>query len=282
LASLIPSPISDVSPVRDLSIDAIHPHPEQPRRSFDPDELRQLAASISEYGVLQPIIVVEDGPGYRLVAGERRLRAAGLAGLATIPAIVRSANDQEQLEVALIENIQRADLNALEEARAFQHLIDAYGLTQESLGQRVGRSRPAVANTLRILDTAPLVQQAVADGTISGGHAKALAGLASFPRQEALLATVVARALSVRQTETLVAAAQDGGGDRDRRARPLDPDVQHMEARVREALGTKVTISAGRRGGRITISWFDDEDLGRLVERLTMAYGAQAEQGGRP
>jgi len=278
LAALIPPSASEVSPVRDLAVDAIHPHPNQPRRSFDAEQLQQLADSISEHGVLQPIIVAADGAAYRLVAGERRLRAARLAGLTAIPAIVSNANEQEQVEVALVENIQRADLNALEEARAFEHLIDAFGMTQERLAQRVGRSRPAVANTLRILDTAPLVQQAVADGTVSGGHARALAGLASFARQEALLATIVARSLSVRQAETLVAVAQDGTPARDRPGRAVDPDIQHMEARIREALGTKVTISAGRRGGRITINWFDDEDLGRLVDRLSANVRSEAGQ----
>ena len=173
--------------------------------------------------------------------------------------------------MALVENIQRSDLNALEEARAYRHLIDDFGLTQERVAARVGRSRPAVANTLRILETAPLVQQAVGDGTISGCHAKALAGLESHSRQEVVLASVVARSLSVRQTEGLVAAARAEGGQPSapRRAAPdADADIQHMEAQMREALGTKVTIASGRKGGRITITWYDDEDLGRLVDRL--------------
>ncbi|MEX1344662.1 MAG: ParB/RepB/Spo0J family partition protein, partial [Candidatus Limnocylindrales bacterium] len=169
-----------------------------------------------------------------------------------------------------VENIQRADLNALEEARAYRHLIDDFGLTQERVAERVGRSRPAVANTLRILDTAPLVQQAVSDGTISGGHAKALAGLESHTRQEVVLASVVARSLSVRQTEGLVAASRDDRvtSTSTPAAREVDPDIQQMEAQMREALGTKVTIASGRKGGRITITWYDDEDLGRLVDRL--------------
>jgi ParB family chromosome partitioning protein len=273
LAALIPTAVSDVSPIRELPIASIRPHPDQPRRSFDADQLQQLADSISQYGVLQPIIVVEGDGHHTLIAGERRLRAAKLAGLQAIPAIVRNANQQEQLEVALVENIQRSDLNALEEARGFQHLVDAFGLTQERLAQRVGRSRSAVANTLRILDTAPLVQQAVADGTVSGGHARALAGLQGYPRQEALLATIVARSLSVRQTESLVAAAQDASSVGADSKRSVDPDVLQMESRIREALGTKVTISPGRRGGRITITWFDDDDLGRLVERLSVMHG---------
>lgn len=270
LASLIPPAPSGVSAQREVPVDTVSPNPEQPRRDFDADELQRLADSIAIHGVLQPIVVVENGRGFTLVAGERRLRAARLVGLERIPAVVRTANEIERLELALVENIQRSDLNALEEARAYRHLIDEFGLTQERVAERVGRSRPSVANALRILETAPLVQQAVADGTISGGHAKALAGLDSRAQQEVVLATVVARSLSVRQTEGLVQASRDG----DATVRPVggqtvDPDIQQMEAQVREALGTKVTISSGRKGGRITITWYDDEDLGRLVDRLS-------------
>jgi ParB family chromosome partitioning protein len=256
--------------VRELAIESVRPHPEQPRRSFDPVELRALADSISAHGVLQPVIVEARGEGFVLVAGERRLRAAALAGLTTVPAIVRDANEQEQLEVALVENIQRADLNAVEEARAYQQLIDAFGLTQERVAERVGRSRPAVANALRILGTAPEVQAAVVEGAISGGHARAMAGLTSHAQQVVLLATVVSRSLSVRQVEGLVATTQSG--TRATTATPrtsADPDVQHMESRMRDALGTKVSINPGRSGGRITISWYDDDDLARLVDRMT-------------
>jgi len=200
------------------------------------------------------------------------MRAAAQAGLESIPTVVRTANEQQRLVLALVENIQRADLNALEEAKAYRHLIDEFGLTQDQVGLRVGRSRPAVANSLRILDTAPEVQQAVADGSISGGHARALASAEGHARQAVLLATVVARSLSVRQTEGLVAASRDARGVPPRVSeRAGDPDMQHMEARMREALGTKVTIAAGRKGGRITIAWYDDEDLGRLVDRLAAA-----------
>jgi ParB family chromosome partitioning protein len=270
LASLIPTAASGVAAVRDLPLDSISPNPGQPRRSFDQAELQQLADSIATHGVLQPVIVIQDGVGYVLVAGERRWRAAGLLGYRTIPAIVRTANEQEQLELALVENIQRSDLNALEEAHGYRHLIDDFGLTQERVAERVGRSRPTVANTLRILETAASVQRAVAEGAISAGHARALASLESHARQEVLLATVVARGLSVRQTEGLVQASRAGAvTTRPARDRAGEADMQHMEAQLREALGTKVTIASGRKGGRITISWYDDEDLGRLVDRLS-------------
>ena len=269
LASLIPTAPSSVSVTRDVPISAIKPNPGQPRHSFDPDELQQLADSIAVHGILQPVVVVETGEGFTLIAGERRLRAATQLQLRTIPAVVRTANEQEQLELALVENLQRSDLNALDEAQAYRHLIDEFGLTQERVAERVGRSRPTVANTLRILDTAESVQQTVAEGAISGGHARALAGLDSHTQQEVILAAIVSRSLSVRQTESLVAASREGkSGVRSPRQRELDPDMQHMEAQMREALGTKVTIASGRKGGRITITWYDDEDLGRLVDRL--------------
>lgn len=270
LAALIPNASSGVSASREIEVGSIRPNPEQPRRNFDPAQLQQLAESIKTHGLLQPVVVVEHGSGYTLIAGERRWRAATLLRLQRIPAIVRTANEQERLELALVENIQRADLNALDEALAFRHLIDEYGLTQERVAASVGRSRPAVANTLRILDTAAEIQQAVSDGSISGGHARALASLGNHAMQVVLLASVVARSLSVRQTEGLVAASRDGStSSRLTAARDRDPDVQHMEARLREALGTKVTIASGRKGGRITITWYDDEDLGRLVDRLS-------------
>jgi len=253
-----------------VPVASIAANPAQPRRSFDPDELSDLAASIAEHGVLQPILLVQEGATYVLIAGERRLRAARMAGLETIPAVVRTANDQERLALALVENIQRSDLNALDVVRGYRQLIDEFGLTQEQVARQVGRSRPAIANSLRILDVAAEVRQAVADGTISGGHARALAGLTDHARQEVVLRAVVARSLSVRQTESLVAASQGADGSRERQTerRPVDPDVQQMESRMREALGTKVAIAAGRKGGRIVISWYDDDDLGRLVDRL--------------
>jgi len=273
LASLIPTSEPGVSTGREVPVTQVTPNPEQPRRDFDPEELQRLADSIAVHGVLQPIVVVGTGDGYRLIAGERRWRAASMLGLESIPAVVRTANEQEQLELALVENIQREDLNALEEARAFRHLIDEFGLTQELVAERVGRSRPAVANSLRILETALPVQRAVADGSISGGHAKALAGLEDRARQEVVLAMVVSRSLSVRQTEALVHASKRESSDRANAATSADPDVQTMEAQLREALGTKVSIMPGRKGGRITITWYDDDDLGRLVDRLSMVEG---------
>jgi len=277
LAALIPAapPSESAAPERNdgpahIDIGSVRPNPLQPRRTFDPDRLRELSASIREHGVIQPVLVVEDDDGYVLIAGERRLRAARQAGLSRIPAIVRTANDQDRLSLALVENIQRSDLNAIDEALGYRRLIDEFGLTQEQVAQRVGRSRPAIANGLRLLEVAPEVQRAVVDGTISSGHARALAGLEGHASQTTFLSTVIARSLSVRQTEGIVAATRDeSASPRPRRAINVDPDMQHMEARMREALGTKVTISPTSKGGRIAITWYDDDDLGRLVDALT-------------
>jgi ParB family transcriptional regulator, chromosome partitioning protein len=267
LAALIPAAASEG--VRELAVDEIEANPRQPRRSIDVTALEGLVESIREHGVIQPVVVVRAGARYQLIAGERRLRATRLAGRSTIPAIVRTADEQQQLALALVENIQRADLNAMDEARAFRQLIDDFGLTQEQVARRIGRSRPAVTNTLRLLDVDPDVQAAVEDGRISEGHARALAGLPSGDTQRAVLATVIERALSVRQTERLMAAWRE-----EREASPApdeeaDPDLQRMESRLREALGTKVSVRPGRSGGRITIAWFDDDDLSRIYERLT-------------
>lgn len=275
LAALIPASPQSGAPgqtAAEVDIESIRPNPYQPRRSFPEEELDGLARSIAEHGVLQPVLLVRAEDGFVLIAGERRLRAAQRLGHRSIPAVVRSANEQSQLEMALVENIQRSDLNALDEARAFRRLVDEFGLTQIEVAQRVGRSRPAISNSLRLLEVAAEVQQAVADGTISGGHARALAGLESHAAQVVLLGTIVTRDLSVRQTESLVATWRaDLGVAAGKQAPDADPDVQHMEARMREALGTKVTIASGRRGGRITIAWYDHDDLGRLVERLSAA-----------
>jgi len=244
---------------------------------MDREALAQLAASVAEHGVLQPILVSRTADGYRLIAGERRLRAAEMAGLERIPALVRGIDGgEQQLALALIENIQRADLNPLDEARAFEQLISEFGLTQEDVAARTGRSRSAVANTLRLLHTAPSVQQAVLDGEVSEGHARALGGLADHARQAAALRVVVARGLSVRQTEDLVRRAADVGSARPNGAASqqagnghLTAELERIERGLRDALATKVSVSPRARGGRITISYYDDDDLARLFERLT-------------
>jgi ParB family chromosome partitioning protein len=274
LAALIPpAPDRDARTrggVREIPLDAIRRNPFQPRGRFEIEELRLLSESVSQHGILQPIIVTEVEGGYQLIAGERRARAAELAGLSTIPAVVRTADDQAHLALALVENLQRSDLNAMDEARAFRQLMTEFGLTQEDVARRVGRSRPAIANTLRLLSVSPDVQDAVEDRRITEGHARALAALDDHAAQDLALGLVEERSLSVRQTEQLVREVSAGAAIRAARGeRANDPDIERLEAELRLALGTKVALAAGRRGGRITITWYDDDDLARLVDRLT-------------
>jgi ParB family chromosome partitioning protein len=252
----------------DVPIARVRSNPYQPRQRVDEDELRALAASIAEHGVLQPILVMETLDGYQLIAGERRLRAAQVAGLERIPAVVRQLVDREQLEIALVENLQRADLDPLESAHAFRQLIDEFGMSQEEVADRVGRARSTIANTLRLLDLDPIVQSAVIDGRISEGHARALGGL-PLELQGRVLSTVVDGDLSVRQTEELVRRVREPRQPAEHApATPKDPDIERVEEELRQALGTKVSLARSRRGGRIVIEYYSDEELGRLYDRL--------------
>jgi ParB family chromosome partitioning protein len=272
LAALIPQRDAATASV-ELPIAAISRNPYQPRRTVDQASLQELAASIAEHGVLQPILVTHSAAGYLLIAGERRLRAAELAGLERIPALVRDADETSQLAWALIENLQRTDLNPLEEASAFRQLVDEFGLSHEEIGLRVGRARSTIANTLRLLDLDERVQMAVSEGAISEGHARALLGLDDKAEQAAALTEVVTRGLSVRQTEELVRRLRTSKPRKSRTAPARSADFERLEHGLREALATKVTLSAARKGGRITIEYYDDEDLGRIYERLTGGAG---------
>lgn len=271
LSALIPQRTPSASGALEIPIARIRENPHQPRHRFDTAELESLAASVREHGIIQPILVTETLDGYQLVAGERRLRAARMAGLERIPAVVRQLADREQLELALVENLQRADLNPIETAEAYRQLIAEFGFAQDDLATRVGRARTTVTNTLRLLDLAEPVQAAVIEGQISEGHARALGGLAP-EQQPAVLASVVGQELSVRQAEELVrrlreARPSDPPGQAARAT--ADPDLERVEAELRSALGTKVTLARSRRGGRIVIEYYDDDDLSRLYDRLT-------------
>jgi len=270
LAALIPQrEDAGESTTFELPLSAIARNPFQPRQAVEQAALEELAASIAEHGVLQPILVTQTPTGYRLIAGERRLRAAEIAGLERIPAVVRTATDSEQLAWALIENLQRSDLNSMEEARAFQRLADEFGLSHDDIAQRVGRARSTVTNTLRLLELDPNVQAAVESGQISEGHARAIGGVVDHQLQQQILGVVVAKALSVRQTEELVRRAR-GSDTPTKRKRPASsPDVERLERGLREALATKVTLSSSRNGGRIMIEYYNEEDLERIYERLT-------------
>lgn len=254
--------------VTQAAVESIARNPRQPRVQFDAAELEELAASIREHGIIQPLIVSPSKNGtYTLIAGERRLQAAKLAGLKTVPIIVRQASDRQLLELALIENVQRADLNPLEEAEAYHHLVQDFGLSQEQVAERVGKSRVAVTNTLRLLGLSAKVKQALVDEQITEGHARALLGLTSAKAQEAALQTVLKLSLSVRQTEGLVRKL--GGEKPKARPKPRVPaDVLDIERKLRASLGTKVSLKHGKKGGAVTIYYYSDEELDTLLARL--------------
>ncbi len=262
--------------IRVLPVDAIQPNPHQPRSHFDPEALEELAASIAQHGIIQPLIVTraqESTEGYWLVAGERRWRAARRAGLQEVPVIVREATPQQLLEWALVENLQRADLNPLEEAAAYQALMQEFGLTQAQVAERVGRSRSAVANTVRLLALPPRVQEALTQGTIHAGHARALLALPTPQAMEAALEQVLARDLTVRQTEALVRRweqRQESAAEAEPPVdEPMDTYLRSLEDRFRERLGTKVRLERQPGGrGRLVIHFFSDEDLEHLIQEL--------------
>ncbi len=271
LAALIPQHPTTVAAPVEIPLSRIARNPYQPRRGLEQEALERLAESIAEHGVLQPILVTETLDGYQLIAGERRVRASQMAGLDRIPALVRQITDRDQLELALVENIQRADLNPLEEASAYRQLVDEFGYSQEQLASRVGRARSTVANSLRLLDLDAAVQDALADRRITEGHGRALGGLAAA-QQARVLQIVVSRDLSVRQTEELVRRLRDRATEAT--APPvhplaIDPDLERVEENLRRALGTKVSVARSRKGGRIVIEYYSDEELHRLYERLT-------------
>jgi ParB family chromosome partitioning protein len=253
--------------VTEVSLASITPNPHQPRSPIRDQDLVELAASIEEHGVIQPLIVNEAPDGYQLIAGERRWRAARLAGLSTVPVIVKDAAPSEMLELALVENVQRADLNALEEAQAYHQLIDEFGLTQDKVARRVGKSRAAVANTLRLLKAARAVQEALLTGKISAGHARALLALEQPEAQEAALKTVLKQGLNVRQTEELVRRLL-GIHEQPRPRREVSPQTRALEARFRETLGTKVSLNRSGQGGRIVIYFYSEEELDALYGRI--------------
>ncbi|OGO33680.1 MAG: stage 0 sporulation protein J [Chloroflexi bacterium RBG_16_57_11] len=270
LEALIPGGTPPASGVSQLPVETITPNPRQPRSRFDPDELSELAASILEHGLLQPVIVTQDeDPGrYILVAGERRWLAARQAGLSHIPAILREANDQQRLEMALIENVQRADLAPLEAADAYRQLADDFGLSHEEIAARVGKSRTAVTNTLRLLKLPEAVREALAEGKISEGHARALLALPTSQAQSAALHSIIAHELNVRQTEALVRRLSG------ERPAPVEkpsppPEVVDLERRLEDSLGTRVSLNRRSRGhGTLVIHFYSDEELDALIERL--------------
>jgi ParB family chromosome partitioning protein len=268
LSSLIPQR-SQHAPTSEIPIERIRPNPRQPRQRMDQGELDSLAASIREHGVLQPILVTETLDGYQLVAGERRFRASQQAGLERIPAVIRQLADRDQLELALVENLQRADLGPLEEAHAFQALVSEFAMTHDQIAQRVGRAKSTITNTIRLLDLELTVQEALLDGRLTAGHARAIGGLPT-EHQGRIVNSVVDQGLSVRQTEELVRRLREPRAATTPAAarRALDPDLERIEDDLRRRLGTKVTLARSRKGGRIIIEFYSDEELGQLYDRL--------------
>jgi len=273
LDALIPAgqgaPAGDGSGVTHVSVDLIQRNPRQPREKFDIEELENLAGSIREHGVIQPLIVSPGKNGiYVLIAGERRLQASRKAGLKTVPVVIRHATDQQLLELALIENVQRADLNAIEEAEAYQNLAKEFKMSHETIAQRVGKSRVAVTNTMRLLDASAAVKQALVDGRITEGHARALLALSTARAQEELLKKIIELDLSVRTTEML-ARKYAGQKPASKKRTGASADVNDVERRLRSSLGTKVTLKHGKKGGTVTIYYYSDEELNSLLEKLT-------------
>lgn len=269
LGALLGEPIAAVPPPRDgivqIAVSMIAPSPQQPRRVFDPAALEELRSSIGEFGVLVPLIVRRLGTDrYELIAGERRWRAAAAAGLATVPALVREADDRESLEVAIVENLQRENLDPLEEAMGFAHLIETYGFTQERVAQRVGRTRPAVTNAMRLLTLSDAIKRLVHERKLSAGAARALLAVPE-ERRDAIARRAAADGLSVRAIEAL---ARPPAAPRKRSTSALDADTRALVERLRYRFATQVNVSRRERGGTVEIRFADDDELVRIADLL--------------
>ncbi len=267
--------LSEFGGVLEVPLELIAANPHQPRRGFDEDKLKELAASIQEHGVIQPLVLSAQDPvadsdqKYALIAGERRLRAAKLAGLSTVPAILREADSQDHLLVALIENMQRADLNPLETATAYQSLSVEFGLSHEEISKQVSKSRTAVTNTIRLLDLPDVVQQAVRKNQISMGHARALLALPNIKAQSSALQTILTQELNVRQTEALVNKFKGKKRPKPPKKDTKSPELKSIEEELQSSLGTKVRLTRSKSGkGTITIHYYSDEEFNTLIDRI--------------
>jgi ParB family chromosome partitioning protein len=253
--------------VQHLRVEAIVPNRYQPRQTFSPQELAELAASLKQSGLLQPVLVRRKGDGmYELISGERRWRAAREAGLETIQAVIRNCSDEESILLALVENLQREDLNPMEMARAYQRMMNEFGLTQDIIAQRVGCERSSIANVVRLINLPTDVQQLIESGQLSAGHAKVILGLTSAIEQARIAQLVVARNLSVRETERILASsvtARKRNGPELRRSPLLD-----LEERLQKRFGTKVSVHNGKRGGKVVIHYFSPAELDGILEQL--------------
>ncbi|MBK7447920.1 MAG: ParB/RepB/Spo0J family partition protein [Anaerolineales bacterium] len=255
--------------VQQVAVEAIKRNPRQPRMHFKEEDLNDLAASIREHGVIQPLIVSPKNDGtFILIAGERRLQASQRAGLLKVPVVTRQANNQELLELALIENVQRADLNPMEEAEAYHQLSEEFGLSHEMIAKRVGKSRVAVTNTMRLTNLADAVKQALVDEKITEGHARALLALSTQKAQTSALQTIINLQLSVRQSEELIRKLTGSRPVKVKKA-TQSADVIDVEKRLQRSLGTKVALKHGKNGGTVTIYYYSDEELDALIKKMS-------------
>ncbi|MGB4870865.1 MAG: ParB/RepB/Spo0J family partition protein [Candidatus Promineifilaceae bacterium] len=270
LGALIPTADTAVSndDIRLIPVANIYPNPHQPRTAFNDEQLAELAASITEHGLIQPLVVTQQDGKFILIAGERRWRASQLAGLEKLPAIIKEATPQAMLELAIIENIQRADLNALEEAFAYQQLMEGFGLTQEEVAKRVGKGRSTVANLLRLLTLPPNIQQAVSDGQISGAHGRALLPLPTPEMQTNAMKQIMKLDLSVRQTEQHVKNLLAEEKPAPKPKKKLPPELADLQTQFEHSLGTRVTINKKRKGGQVVIHYYSDEELQSIYETI--------------
>lgn len=256
--------------VMELTTDLLKPNPFQPRTVFNEEMLNDLASSIQEHGMIQPIVAVKSDSGYQIVAGERRWRAAKLLGLEKVPVLVQDYEQSKLLEIALIENLQREDLNPIEVAVCYQRLLDELSFTQDELAKRVGKSRTAVTNALRLLKLPEVIKNYVSCETLSGGHAKAILGLKESEQQIALAERVIREGLSVRQTEELVKIYQADKNKSRAKKQPLSAEFMAIEDRLKNFFGTKVAIHQGKKKGRIEIEYYSSEDLERILSSLSL------------
>ena len=253
--------------VQYISIHDVKPNANQPRKVFDEEKIAELAASIKENGIIQPLIVRKKGKGYEIVAGERRWRASVKAELKEVPCIVRELDDEQNMLLAIVENMQREDLNPMEEAEGLNQMIAAYGLTQEQVSKSIGKSRPYIANSLRLLKLPEEIRDLISDGSLSAGHGRTLVSVPDEARQIEIARKILKDGLSVRETEKLAAEKEEPGKKR-RGRKPKDPDVARVEADLKEALGTRVNIKRTGKKGKIEIEFFSRDELERLIEML--------------
>lgn len=260
--------LSNDSGIVELKVTDIEPNKEQPRKNFNQEKLQALADSISQHGVVQPIIVKKKDKGYTIIAGERRWRAAKIAGLRTIPAIIKDLSSRETMEIALIENLQREDLNPIEEAEAYQRLMEEHGLTQEDLSKLVGKSRASIANSVRLLSLTEKVKEMLINELLTPGHARTLITIEDSERQKKLADEIVSRNLSVRETEKFV--NDQKSLSRKKRKAVKDADILDMEERLKSILGTKVDLRHGNNNrGKIIIEYYSNDEFNRIIELIT-------------